>query len=201
MTGASIAAIVLAAGQGERFGAGANKLLVDLDGRPLLWRAAHAALASRAFRTIVVTGHARADVEAALYGLPLDFAHNPDFASGLASSLRVGLSAVGVVDGALVLLGDMPAVSASTLDALIAAFENAPAGCPAVVPVNGGRRGNPALLARKLFPKLAELGGDEGARRLLKSVDGVVETPIDDDAIFADVDTRDDFDRLRARPR
>jgi molybdenum cofactor cytidylyltransferase len=201
MSGANIVAVVLAAGQGARFGVGQNKLLVELDGRAPLRRAVDAARASRVSRTIVVTGHARAKVEAALSGLPLDLVHNPDFACGLASSLRLGLSAAAQADGALVLLADMPGVSPQILDALVEAFEAAPADCAAVVPVCGGKRGNPVLLARRLFPSLAELEGDAGARRLLQSVDGVVEARIDDEAIFADVDTRDDFDRLRGRLR
>jgi molybdenum cofactor cytidylyltransferase len=195
----AVAAIVLAAGRGLRFGAGENKLLVELDGIPLLRRVVGAALASRACRTVVVTGHARADVEAALSGMSVVFAHNPDFERGLASSLRVGVSAVGDATGALALLGDMPGVRAGTLDALIAAFEQSGPGCPAVIPVKEGRRGNPVLLGRVLFPLLAGLEGDAGARQLLKSNPGVVETPVDDDAIHADVDTRDDLDRLRMR--
>jgi molybdenum cofactor cytidylyltransferase len=197
MTIASIAAVVLAAGRGARFDARENKLLVDLAGAPLLRRAVDAALASGAGKTIVVTGHARADVERALDGLPVSFAHNADFAEGLASSLRVGLSAAGAVDGALVLLGDMPALRAQILDALIAAFEAAPEECPAVVPVRNGRLGNPVLLSRRIFPLVTKLAGDVGARGVLLALDSVVETPIDDDAILADVDTRADLSRLR----
>jgi len=191
-----INAIVLAAGQGGRFGGG-NKLLADLDGHPLIRRAAEAALGSRACQTVVVTGRDRAAVEAALDGLPVAFAHNPGFASGLASSLRSGLSAVAGADAAVVLLGDMPGVSARIVDALIEAFERAP-GAMAVTPVRNGRRGNPVLLARPLFERLMALEGDEGARRLLATLEGVVELPLDDDGVLADVDTPADLDRLRA---
>lgn len=190
-----VSAIVLAAGCGARFDASRNKLLADLGGRPLLRRVAEAALASRAGNTIVVTGCARGEIEAALGGLSLAFVYNPDFASGVASSLQAGLSAVDA-DAALVLLGDMPGVSAKVIDTLIAAFEQAP-GCAAVVPVRQGRRGNPVLLARAIFPQIAALEGDEGARRLLRSLAGVVEVPIDDDGVLADVDTPADLERFR----
>lgn len=191
-----VAAIVLAAGRGLRFGAEQNKLLVDLDGGPLLRRAAEAALASRAYRTVVVTGHDRAAIEAALAGLPLAFAHNPDFASGMAASLRAGLAAVAEADGVVVMLGDMPGVTSRIVDALIAAFERSPGGA-AVAPLRNGRRGNPVLLSRTLFPYLLTLRGDEGARRLLASIDGVIELPCDDDNVLTDVDTPADLAGFR----
>ncbi|BDV33307.1 nucleotidyltransferase family protein [Methylocystis iwaonis] len=190
-----VAAIILAAGRGARFGADENKLLAPLDGQPLLRHVAETALASRACRVVVVTGHEQREVAAALAGLPVSYAHNMDFSSGLASSLRIGLAAADQVDGALILLGDMPDVSAPVLDALITAFEATPH-CAAVVPVCHGERGNPVLLARGLFPQLAQLRGDEGARRLLRRVDGVVELSIDDARILADVDTPADLVRL-----
>lgn len=187
-----VAAIILAAGRGARFSADENKLLAPLDGQPLLRHVAATALVSRASRVIVVTGHKPDAVAAALDGLPVNYAHNMDFASGLASSLRIGLAAADQADGALILLGDMPGVSAGVLDALMTAFEAAPH-CAAVVPVCQGARGNPVLLARRLFPQLAQLRGDEGARRLLRSMDGVVELSIDDASILADVDTPADL--------
>ncbi|PPD45940.1 MAG: 4-diphosphocytidyl-2C-methyl-D-erythritol synthase [Methylocystis sp.] len=189
-----VASLVLAAGRGARFGEG-NKLLADVHGKPLLRHVVETALASRASPTIVVTGHERAKVEAALAGLSVTFAHNAAYASGLASSLRVGLEAVTGAEGALVLLGDMPRVQTQTLDALIAAFEAAPA-CPAVVPANRGRRGNPALLGRALFSAAIALQGDEGARRLLRAAAAVVEVEVEDAGILLDIDTRDDLTRL-----
>lgn len=189
----NVAAIILAAGRGARFSENKNKLLAPLDGKPLLRHVAEAALASRASRVTVVTGHKRDQIAAALAGLSVSYAHNPDFENGLASSLRVGLAAVVEMDGALVLLGDMPGVAAPLLDSLIMAFGAAP-DCAAVVPVCRGQWGNPVLLARALFPKLARLQGDEGARRLLRSSAGVVELPLDDPSILADVDTPADLE-------
>ncbi|WP_363346080.1 nucleotidyltransferase family protein [Methylocystis echinoides] len=194
-----ISVVLLAAGRGSRFGGASNKLLADFDGRPLVRRAAEAALASRARDTIVVTGHGRPEIEAALAGLPLSFAHNPDFASGLASSLRKGLAAAAAADAVIVLLADMPGVSSGLIDGLIFAFEKAPE-APAIVPVQGGRRGNPALLAKSLFPRLMALEGDEGAKRLLSELDGVIELPVDED-VLNDVDVPSDLDRLRGQIR
>src|SRR5260370_34574939 len=91
-----IAAILLAAGTSSRFreaGGGATKLVAPLAGKPLVRHAAEAALASRARPLIVVTGHERNAVEAALGGISARFAHNPVYAEGLASSLKAGIAA------------------------------------------------------------------------------------------------------------
>jgi len=89
-------------------------------------RAVEAALDSKASKTIVVTGHARDEIERALAGLPVVFAFNPDFAIGMASSLRAGLAHAADSAGALALLADMPDVTSAILDRLIAAFNCAP---------------------------------------------------------------------------
>lgn len=194
-----IAALVLAAGRASRYraagGAAATKLVADYRGKPLVRWAAEAALASRAKPVVVVTGHARAEVEAALAGLDVRFVHNPDFADGLSTSLRAGLAAPGGdVAGAVVLLGDMPDASAAVIDALIDGFGAAP-GAQAAVPVFEGRRGNPALLGRALFAKAAQLSGDEGARGLLQGLDAarLVCVTVRDGGVGRDIDTPDDL--------
>jgi len=194
-----IAALVLAAGRASRYraaGGAAPTKLVDLyRGAPLVRWAAEAALASRARPVVVVTGHARAEVETALDGLDVRFVHNADFADGMSTSLRTGLAALGAeVSGALILLGDMPDASADVIDALIDAFAAAP-GAQAAVPVFEGRRGNPALLGRDLFAEAAGLSGDEGARGLLRRLDParLVEAPVGDAGVGRDIDTPDDL--------
>ena len=199
-----VAAVLLAAGAATRYRAAdpslATKLVARVDGVPLVRRAADAALASRADPLVVVTGHAAPEVRAALEGLPLVLAHNPDHATGMASSLRTGLASLpGDVDGALVLLGDMPGVTAALIDRLVAALAAAP-DAEAVVPVHGGRRGNPALLARSLFRAAMALTGDEGARRLLARA-RLVEVPVDDEAVLLDVDDPAALRQARGRAR
>ncbi len=85
-----IAALILAAGASRRMG-GPNKLIATFGGKPLVRIAAEAALASRASSVTVVTGHDAAAIQAALAGLPVGFAHNPDHAKGLSTSLSAGL--------------------------------------------------------------------------------------------------------------
>ena len=194
----SIAAIILAAGQASRFRAAAGeagpatKLVAQLDGKPLVRHVAQAALASRAAPVIVVTGHAEEVVRAALEGLPLTFTHNGAYASGLASSLQQGLSRVPPdCEGALVMLGDMPLVSPQIIEQLIEAFERHPT-TKAVAPVREGQRGNPVLLSRALFPAVAALSGDVGARALLAAAQGeIIEVAVASRAVTFDVDTPD----------
>jgi molybdenum cofactor cytidylyltransferase len=187
--GRRTAAIILAAGRSTRMG-GPNKLLAEIAGRPLVRIAAEQALASRARPVIVVTGHQREKVEAALAGIKVERVHNPDFAAGLSTSVRAGLAAVPPdVDGAVVCLGDMPQVDAALIDNLIAAFDPE-RGALVVVPTIAGKRGNPVVWSRRFFADLSALEGDVGARHLIgRYPEAVVEVPVNDGAALVDVDT------------
>jgi molybdenum cofactor cytidylyltransferase len=184
-----VAAIVLAAGRSTRMG-GPNKLLAELEGKKLVRIVTEQALASKACEVIVVTGHQAELVEQALSGLKVTFVRNPDFAAGLASSVKAGIAAVSeAADGSVVCLGDMPMVSSVLLDRLIEAF--APdRGNLIVVPVAEGRRGNPVLWSRRFFQELMTLDGDVGARHLIaKHTEAVAEVPVEGDGAFLDIDT------------
>jgi molybdenum cofactor cytidylyltransferase len=186
-----VAAVILAAGRSTRFAADkpqSTKLAAQLNGKPLVRHVADAALASDARPVVAVTGHARMDVEAALAGLPLTFVHNPDYASGVAGSLKAGLANVPAsCAGAIILLGDMPLVTPAIVNSLIEHFRT-PA--DAVVPLLEERRGNPVLFARSLFPALARLTGDEGARHLLlRPGIRVVEVALEGEGARVDIDT------------
>ncbi len=189
-----VAAIVLAAGRASRFGAGPSdsKVLAVLDGRPLIAHVLASVAGSRVAQCVVVTGHAGDAVAKALGGFTVTRVHNPDHASGLAHSLRAGIAALPpTVAGVIVLLADMPLVTLTTLDALIDAFDTAPLDTEAVVPVHDGCPGNPVLLGRALFAAVADLRGDEGARRLLAAPGRrVVPCAVDDPGIATDIDTR-----------
>jgi molybdenum cofactor cytidylyltransferase len=190
-----IAALVLAAGQSSRMG-GRNKLLQEVDGQPLLLHAVDAAEGSRARPVVVVTGHDHANVAALLRSRRLRTVHNPAHETGMASSLRTGLSALpGDVDGVVVLLGDMPGIQAGTVDRLIAAFD--PDGGAAIVAASvHGRRGNPVLLARRFFPEIREIEGDQGAKPILQAYPDQVRLVECDDA-FTDLDTPEALDAYR----
>ncbi|MGO3933192.1 nucleotidyltransferase family protein, partial [Rhodopseudomonas pseudopalustris] len=191
------AAIVLAAGRSTRMG-GPNKLLATVNGRPLVRIVAEQALASQACEVIVITGHQSAEVAAALSGLKVTLVHNPEFAQGIASSLKAGITAVpSDAAGAVVCLGDMPLVGPGLIDRLIGAF--APdRGALIVVPVSGGRRGNPVLWSRRFFAELLTLDGDVGARHLIgKHSEAVAEVAVEGEGAFLDIDTPQALDDMQ----
>lgn len=193
-----IAALILAAGLSRRMGK-ANKLLAEIDGGPMVARVADAVLASKAAPAFVVTGHEAERVRATLDGRLLTFLHNPDYAEGLASSLRRGIAAMpDDVDGVLVCLGDMPRVTSGDIDQLIAAF-NPVEGRAICVPTFRGKRGNPVLLSRRFFAEMLRLKGDLGARALIgQHHDVVTEVEVESDAVLIDIDSPDKLVKLRA---
>ena len=196
--GKRVAAVVLAAGRSTRMGA-VNKLIAEIGGKPLVRIAAEQALASHASPVIVVTGHEKDKVAAALAGLPVRLVHNPDYAEGLGSSLRTGIAAVPAeADGAIVCLGDMPQVDAPLIDKLIAAFDPEK-GALVVTPTIDGRRGNPVVWSRRFFPDLMAVQGDIGARNLIGSyAEAVVEVPVAGDGALIDVDTPESLSAVKA---
>jgi molybdenum cofactor cytidylyltransferase len=129
-------------------------------------------------------------VQGAIGDRQVRFVQNPDFEQGLSTSLQAGLADLpGDIDGVIVLLGDMPRMTASHINRLIAAF-NPVEGRAIAVPTFGGKRGNPVLFGRQFFVEMKDVAGDVGARHLIGAhEDQVVEVAMEDDAIFVDVDT------------
>jgi molybdenum cofactor cytidylyltransferase len=185
-----VAAVVLAAGLSTRM-APANKLLVpDARGIAMVARVVDNILASRAGPLVVVLGHQAEAVRDAVGSRPVRFVHAADYATGLAASLRTGIAAVpDSASAALICLGDMPLVGAPLLNRLIDTYD-ADEGRLIVVPTCQGRRGNPVLWDRRYFLEMAALGGDSGARLLLRShADAVAEVETSDEAVLVDFDT------------
>ena len=187
-----IAAIVLAAGQSRRMPA--NKLLTLLDGKAVVRRTVEAVCASRADPVIVVTGHAAASVCEALAELSVTITENVRFTDGLSSSLILGVNHLpDALDGFLVMLADMPFVSATLIDRMMDAFDPA-AGRGIVVPTCRGRRGNPVVWPAALREEFRHLAGDRGAKQLMVlHGDLLYELEVDDDAVLTDLDTPEDF--------
>jgi molybdenum cofactor cytidylyltransferase len=196
-SGRQVAAVVLAAGRSTRMGA-INKMLAEIGGKPLVRIAAEQAVASNAKPVIVVTGHEREKVEAALKGLPVRLVHNSDYAEGLGTSLKAGIAAVPEkADAAIVCLGDMPQVDAPLINRLIAALDPE-RGALVVVPSIDGRRGNPVVWSRRFFHDLMSIQGDIGARHLIGSyAEVVVEVPVAGEAALTDVDTPESLSAVK----
>ncbi len=179
-----VGAIVLAAGRATRM-RGTHKLTADLGGKPVI---AHAldAVAAAGLPALVVLGDRAARVRAAVGERDVGFVTSPDYEHGLSCSLRAGIAAAPADwDAALVVLGDMPRVTAATMAALAAAAASQNA---VVVPHWHGRRGNPVLWGRFHFPALARLSGDRGGRALL-SLLPVTLVAADSDGVLIDIDT------------
>ena len=191
-----IAALVLAAGRSTRMGV-ENKLLKTVAGKAMLRLAVETAIASAAEKVTVVTGHQSDDVQAALSGLDVNFVHNPDFKQGLSTSLKAGIGVLAEdCDGAIVILGDMPLVTAPVLDTLIAAFDPVE-GRSICVPTFDGKRGNPILWSAQYFPDFLALSGDIGAKHLMsENEDGVCEVAMPDSGVLLDFDTPEAFKTL-----
>jgi molybdenum cofactor cytidylyltransferase len=194
-----IAAIILAAGQSRRMGS-SNKLLMEIEGKPLVRRTVDAVKAARVSQVVVVTGHQAADVKGALAGIDVTLVHNPRYAEGLSTSLKAGLDALAPdVSGAVIGLGDMPAVMAGHVNQLIAAFD--PENDRAIgVPVHHGKRGNPVLWARRFFEDMHGISGDVGARHLIGANESLVyEIEFGDTAVLTDLDTPEQWADYLAR--
>lgn len=195
-----IATILLAAGRGTRFGA-EPKLLAMLDGRPLVGHAAATALAARPRPVVAVLGAHAEVVAAALSDLDVRLVQNEAYAAGLSTSLRAGVAALppGCV-AAIVMLGDMPRVTARLVDRLADAFVEAGGKPAAIVPLHGGVRGNPVLLnLRLLGTGIATLTGDRGAGPLLAGRPDVLEIE-GDSGTALDIDTSESLAALMASP-
>jgi molybdenum cofactor cytidylyltransferase len=198
-----IGAIVLAAGHSSRMraaGENINKLVQHLAGQPMVRYAVEAALKSAVSDVVVVTGNESQRVKSALEDLPIIFSDNSDYSKGLSTSLISGLNALPAdCDGALVLLGDMPAVDAHLLDRLIAAFDP-DEDRAIIVPVHGGKRGNPVLWSKRFFAEMRELSGDAGARALFAPYAGLIcEVEAGSDAPLTDIDTPEALSAFQAR--
>ena len=184
-----VAALVLAAGRSSRMGA-ANKLLMNLDGKPMIVRVVENICAATLTEIIVVTGHDRERIETALQGQPVRCEFNPDYAAGLSTSLRVGLRALPDTNGVLVCLADMPKVKKVHIDKLVAAFDSTPRHS-ICVPYYAGERGNPVLWPRRYFVDIERLRGDVGAKALLERHKSAVRhVPMPDSGVLFDIDTQ-----------
>lgn len=184
--GPALAVIILAAGRGSRMGG--DKMMRNVAGKPMIARVVDVAEATSIRPIIIVLGVDAPQARRALGPRNVSYAINGDVDRGLSSSLKIGVREVPAhCAGAIILLGDMPAVLPETLDALQAQAALVPH-CDAVVLTHDGRRGNPVLLMRSIFASVSDLDGDRGARALLTGP-GVVELPVFDPGILFDIDT------------
>ena len=183
-----IGGLVLAAGEGKRFGG--PKQLAELNGRPLLEHAL--AAMSGLDRVVVVLGAHADEIRARVDFGRADAIVCEDWREGQAASLRAGLSALGEVDAVVVTLGDQPRMTPEVIAFAISQFD----GARPVRATYRGRPGHPVVLPAAMIPDAMEIEGDRGARILLEGAD-VLEVEAGHLASAADVDTPDDLEVLR----
>jgi molybdenum cofactor cytidylyltransferase len=195
-----LSAIVLAAGASERFGAG-NKLLAEIGGEALIRRVVRGCLDGAIAEAVVVTGCDEAQIAAALQGLPVRcLIHNAAWRSGMGTSIASGIAAFGPdIEGAFVVPGDMPHLTASLLLRLAASFEAGKRRAVVFPADASGEQRNPVLWPRRLFPDLMRLSGRGGAKDLLRAHRAEsIAVAVDDPALLDDVDTQEDLEAARA---
>jgi molybdenum cofactor cytidylyltransferase len=165
-----IATVLLAAGRARRMGEAGHKLLAEFDGVPLVRRVAERILDAMPGPVVTVTGYRAEEVTHALAGLPLIAVENPDYQTGMAGSLKAGLSADLLQDvaGVMVALADMPGLRTKDFELLANAFRQAE-GRAIVRAVASGKRGNPVILPRATFDEVMALEGDVGARQVIET--------------------------------
>ncbi len=168
-----VCGLVLGAGSSSRMG-GPHKLRALFDGVPLLVRAVNVLSSGLSKPPIVVLGHDADGMKTLLAGTDAETVINPDYAEGLSTSLRLGIGAVPAsCDGVLIHLADMPAVTSADITTLRDAFMKA-GGSAIVRATHGGKRGNPVILPRSVFPLVTKLTGDMGARAIIEGFGGTI---------------------------
>jgi molybdenum cofactor cytidylyltransferase len=204
MTSSRVFALILAAGQGRRFGG--DKLLVELNGKPLLayvldW-VREARDAGALVGGLAVLPSDNPGREALLNQSGIEYVFNSSSGSGVAESLRIGFGALAArhpdADAALVLQGDQPRLRHEVLNLLLSAWQAA--GQPVVRPRYAGEPdapGHPVLLDRSMWARANELEGDTGFAPLLKKYPGLV-TTVDVPGINPDINTPSDLALLES---
>ena len=189
-----VAAVVLAAGGSTRMGT--PKQLLMVRGRPMVRRVSETVCAIGLEQVVVVVGAHRDAVMEALDGLAVTVVVNDDWFCGLSSSLRAGIGALRPeIQAALFVLADQPALTPELLSTLVDRYSAT--GAPIVAPVHKGKRGNPVLFDRALFPELMAVEGDRGGRVLLLRHEQELEmVETNDPAVLMDVDSWQDYERL-----
>jgi len=164
--GRDIVGVMLAAGEGKRFGS--NKMLASVDGKPALEHVLRGVAGSELSRAVLVLGSSSQEILERLGNLPgnVKTVLNPNFRSGMSSSIRTGLRAATDAGAVMLLLGDMPFVTAQVMKKVIEAYRDSAAlACRAV---SGGKPGHPVIIGKELFAELGKLRGDKGARSILE---------------------------------
>jgi molybdenum cofactor cytidylyltransferase len=185
-----VGAVILAAGRSRRMGR--QKLLLPWKGGTVISHIVDEVLAAGVGCVVVVVGADEGAVREALVGRAVEFVRNPDDEGEMITSVRCGLRALAECGGALIVLGDQPALSSRWIKSLISLFD----GRRIVLPSFDGKRGHPVLLPRRFFDDVLSKFEGDGLKGLLDAKRGeVVEWPVDERGVVDDLDTPEDYAR------
>ena len=196
---ARIGAILLAAGQGSRMGS-VPKSLLELEGVPLINRQLIALSGAEVDEVVVVTGYHHERVEPAVAEFPVKIVRNSNPENGQASSVRLGIEALGSnFDAIIMALSDQPLINANDIKKLIAVFKNRPSG-EILMPVVNGQRGNPIVLSGTVMRQIIESGRNMVCRNFMDQHPELV-TPYetDNEHFVFDVDSLEDLNTFTAK--
>lgn len=189
--GSTVGSVLLAAGQSTRY-EGDNKLLAEVDGEPIVRRAARTLTESPLAATVAVVGYQAAAVESALEGTGVETRRNDAYPEGQSTSVAHGVAVARKRDWDAVVfaLGDMPFVDTGTVERLLDAYADGEGSV--VAPSYRGQRGNPVLFDAAHFDDLTAVTGDRGGREIVEDAGTFV--TVDDPGVHRDVDRREDID-------
>lgn len=188
-----ISAILLAAGESRRMGR--PKQLLDWQGKTLLLHVLENLSRSSADEIILVLGHEADRILESLPALPVKIVVNPDYQTGMASSLRQGLLAMNPGSEAfLVMLADQPGIGPDLIDQVIRTFRQADPKRGIARPVYRGVAGHPVLIGACYLQEALQLQGDVGARQILSNhPDDILEIETERNAVLVDMDTPEEY--------
>jgi len=191
-----IAVIVLAAGVSSRMGK--PKQTLPISGKPMLERVINVYRRPGVSPIVVVLGAHAARVRRSVILYGVSVVYNRRYLDGMSGSLRLGLKAAEKAEAVIVALADQPFLSPDTVNAMIETYKRT--GGPVVIPSYRGKRGNPVLFDRSLFPEIRRIRGDRGAKSVVnRHRDILQEVAVDDRGILVDIDTPSDYQEAGLR--
>ncbi|WP_338603473.1 NTP transferase domain-containing protein [Sulfolobus tengchongensis] len=184
----NIGVLILAAGEGKRFGG--NKLIAKIDDTPIIIRTIRI---YDNFEKVVVIGKYVNELIPLLTDQIVIY--NPFWREGMSTSIKLGLRFFRNYDGVIIALADMPFVSKEDVKKIVDGFKPK---CKAVIPVHNGKRGNPVLISKYLFEEMEKISGDVGARVILNKLKEDELCFVEcSEGVLIDIDKKDDLMRFR----
>lgn len=192
---AKIKALVPAVGYSSRMKT--NKMLLPFAGSTVIENTVQKFLQSQVDGVAVVVGNEKEKIQHVLASYPVQLVENIRFGVGMSSSVQEGVKVLtedDLLDGIMIIPGDMPLIKTETINKLLARFKEKNA--LIMIPVYQGKRGHPVLFAKSLFSQLMEVKGDVGARNVVKrNSDKCSFLEINDQGVLIDIDCEEEYHR------